>query len=384
MLVKQIYDVLNPAMKQAFGEEAITATNLTDLVSEGNKLVAGAEASVLDKLSYGLLDRIYKVVIGIRKYETSENSVIREYETYGNILEKIYYEPIEAQKNATWDVVNGGTDDPFKITLVGTKVKFFGDRNSWEIPFSITNDQIKSAFTSTSELATFINGLYMIAENSVTAHIEKVCEWTVANFIGEKIHYDSQEEKKGIHVVKLVTNYNALHPTDEVTTENALENKNFLRYMSRVIRNYKEKFKKYSTLFNTEQFKRFTNDNDLKMLIISDVQNAMESVLESDTYHNDMVALSGFEPVAYWQGSGESFDTADCMKIHINTSSGNEVVASGIVGLMFDVDALGVTVWNKETTSQYNGHNKVTNYWKKCDIGLYNDLSENALVFQLV
>ena len=383
MLVNQISGILIPSMKQAFGETAITATNLEGLVSEGNKLVASADSSVLDKLSYGLLDRIYMLAIGIRKYEAATNSVIREYETYGNILEKIYYEPIEAQKNATWEVVNGGTDDPFKITLVGTKVKFFGDRNSWEIPFSITNEQIKSAFTSTSELATFINGLYMIAENSITAHIEKVCEWTVANFIGEKIHYDSQGDKKGIHVIKLVTNYNTLHPTDEVTAENALENKNFLRYMSRIIRSYKSKFKKYSTLFNTEQFKRFTNDGDLKMLIISDVQIAMESVLESDTYHNDMVALQGFEPIAYWQGSGEKFDTADCMKLNITTSSGNVINASGIVGLMFDVDALGVTVWNKETTSQYNGHNKVTNYWKKCDIGLYNDLSENALVFQL-
>lgn len=383
MVVNQIFETLNGAMKQVFGIENIIATDLSGLVSEGNKLIANADADIFDKLTYGLLDRIYRVVVGVRKYEPTNNSVMREFETYGNILEKIYYEPVDAQKNAVWDVVNGGTDDPFKITLVGTKVKFFGDRNSWEIPFSITNDQIKSAFTSVSEMSTFINGLYMIAENSLTAHIEKVTEWTVANFIGEKIHYDSQELKKGIHVVKLVTNYNALYPNDTVTAENALENKNFLRYMSRVIRSYKSKFKKYSTLFNTEQFKRFTNDGDLKMLIISDVQIAMESVLESDTYHNDMVALQGFEPIAYWQGSGEKFDTADCMKINITTSSGNVINASGIVGLMFDVDALGVTVWNKETTSQYNGHNKVTNYWKKCDIGLYNDLSENALVFQL-
>lgn len=383
MVVNQIYETLNGAMKQVFGTENITATDLSGLVSEGNKLIASADASIFDKLTYGLLDRIYRVVVGVRKYEPTNNSVMREFETYGNILEKIYYEPVDAQKNAVWDVVNGGTDDPFKITLVGTKVKFFGDRNSWEIPFSVTNDQIKSAFTSASEMSTFINGLYMIAENSLTAHIEKVTEWTVANFIGEKLHYDSQELKKGIHVVKLVTNYNALYPNDTVAAENALENKNFLRYMSRVIRSYKSKFKKYSTLFNTEQFKRFTNDGDLKMLIISDVQIAMESVLESDTYHNDMVALQGFEPIAYWQGSGDKFETADCMKLNITTSSGNVINASGIVGLLFDVDALGVTVWNKETTSQYNGHNKVTNYWKKCDIGLYNDLSENALVFQL-
>ena len=86
MLVNQISGILIPAMKQAFGETAITATNLEGLVSEGNKLVSSAEASVLDKLSYGLLDRIYMVAMGVRKYKADTNSVIREYETYGNIV----------------------------------------------------------------------------------------------------------------------------------------------------------------------------------------------------------------------------------------------------------------------------------------------------------
>ena len=48
-----------------------------------------------------------------------------------------------------------------------------------------------------------------------------------------------------------------------------------------------------------------------------------------------------------------------------------------------DIDAIGVTVWNNNITSQYNGRGDYTNFWINLEVGLYNDLNENGAVFQL-
>ena len=68
-------------------------------------------------------------------------------------------------------------------------------------------------------------------------------------------------------------------------------------------------------------------------------------------------------------------------KIHVKTSSKNEVEASGILGVMFDVNAVGVANLDRRVTSHYNAKAEFyTNYYK-ADAGYYNDLNENFLVF---
>lgn len=383
MEIKQISAILGDSLKQVFGEESVTATDLTGIVAEGNKLIAGADATIFDKLAYGLLDRVYKVVIGVRKYIPSASNIIRDYETYGAILEKVYYEPINAENNKTWEVTNGSSVDPFTVKLVNTKVKIFSDRTTWEVPFTITEEQIKTAFLSASEMSVFVSGLFDIAENSMSLQVEKVAEFTRANFIGEKIAYDSEETKKGIPVVKLVTDYNTLYPDATVTRDNCLYNKEFLRYASATIRKWQKKLTKYSTLFNNDGFKRFTPVENQRLTFISDFIQQMETYLQSDTFHDEIVKLPQYSELPYWQGTGTKYDTNDCMTINITTSGGKVVNASGIIGIIADEDAMGITIWNERTTSAYNGHGEYTNYFKKADIGLWNDLSENAIVFQL-
>ena len=381
MEIKQISAILGDSLKQVFGEESITATDLTGIVSEGNKLITGADASIFDKLAYGLLDRVYKVVIGVRKYIPSASNIIRDYETYGAILEKVYYEPISAENNKTWELTNGSSVDPFTVKLVNTKVKIFSDRTTWEVPFTITEEQIKTAFLNASEMTVFVSGLFDIAENSMSLQVEKVAEFTRANFIGEKIAYDSEETKKGIPVVKLVTDYNTLYPDATVTRDNCLYNKEFLRYASATIRKWQKKLTKYSTLFNNDGFKRFTPVENQRLTFISDFIQQMETYLQSDTFHKELSEFPSHETVPFWQGSGDYYSFTDVSTIDIKTSGNNTIKATGILGVMFDRDSLGVTNLDRRVTSQYNAKAEFFNNWFKFDAGYFNDMNENFVVF---
>lgn len=388
MKVGEISKIVNEALNEAMGVNtgADVGVEFAQLVDLGRRSIASAGTDMVENLYKSLLDRVYKTILTTRRYIPTDNGIIRDYETYGAILQKVYYEPLRATVNASHGLKNGESVDPFKVTLNVTDVKIFSKRTSWEIPYTVQADaDLRSAFLSEEALCTFIEQLALMAENSMNAQIEAIEQYTICNFIDQKIEY-FKAYPNGVQVVNLLEMYKELNPTTTVNSSTYIYDADFLRFASMTIKLYYNKMAsgKYSILFNTEQCKRFTRPEDARIMLLSDFNTAMETYLQSDTYHKSLVELPQFSTVPYWQGSGDHFDLESCSSISQSLSGSSDPVIrthKGIVGFMFDVDALGITIWNKKTTSQYNGRGEYTNYWLKADIGLFNDLSENAIVF---
>ena len=74
-----------------------------------------------------------------------------------------------------------------------------------------------------------------------------------------------------------------------------------------------------------------------------------------------------------------SFDSIS--QINIKTGSGDTINAKGILAVMFDRDALGVTNLNRRVTTNYNPKAEFFSNWYKFDAGYFNDLNENFVVF---
>src|SRR5699024_12391189 len=97
--------------------------------------------------------------------------------------------------------------------------------------------------------------------------------------------------------------------------------------------------------------------------------------------HNEMTALPNHETVPYWQGSGTGYGFNDVSKISVKTAGNKDVTTSGILGVMFDTQAVGVANLDKRVTTNYNASAEFyTNYYKM-DAGYFNDLNENFVVF---
>lgn len=162
-------------------------------------------------------------------------------------------------------------------------------------------------------------------------------------------------------------------------------NKDFLKFASLVIKKYQARITKMSTLFNQGSKARFTNTNDLHTVLLSDFADSAEVYLMSDTYHNDTVSLPQHETVPYWQGSGKTYDFNDVSSIKVKISNGSkttkDVTQAGIVGVMFDTNALGVSNLNQRTTTSYNARAEFYTNFYKMDAGYFNDLNENFIVF---
>ena len=90
-----------------------------------------------------------------------------------------------------------------------------------------------------------------------------------------------------------------------------------------------------------------------------------------------------YHSIAYSQGAGDSFDFDDTSAINIKLDEQNTISKKGIIGVIYDYEAMGVTLNERRNTSERNNHDEYTNYYNKANIGYFNDMSENGIVFYL-
>ena len=65
----------------------------------------------------------------------------------------------------------------------------------------------------------------------------------------------------------------------------------------------------------------------------------------------------------------------------MKTSSKDEIEITGVLGIIFDRNALGVTNLDRRVTTNYNPRAEFYTNFYKFDAGFYNDLDENFVVF---
>lgn len=393
MNVKQINTIVNSVVNQMNGTADVTSTDLTDVVQLGTELLQPANKSRLDNFLNTLVDRIGKTIISARSYPGVDPAIISDAFEFGAILQKIYVEPQEAEKSDVWGIEDGVTCDPFIIHKPAVKQWLFDGIDTWQVPITIPSEQVKSAFTSAEAMAAFIDGIFTTIENSIALHMESVANMAYANFIGEKLadglgYTGGTSGTPDVHaahnpgqVVNLLSEYKTLTGDSTLTAAKAMQNKDFLKYASQRINLTVKRLAKMSTMFNTTDYQRHTPREFVRCTMLSDFASACQFYLESDTYHNELVALPNYREVNYWQGSGKGYEYTDTSLVDITTASGKVVQQSGVVCLLNDVEAIALTHTNRTSESIYNPRNKTTNYFNNIDIGYMNDLTENGVVF---
>ena len=137
-----------------------------------------------------------------------------------------------------------------------------------------------------------------------------------------------------------------------------------------------------STLFNVGGKARFTPESLLHTVMLADFASAASTYLYSDTFHENYVRLSEAEQVPFWQGSGNAYSFSDVSKVSLaKTAGGNAIDVTGVLCVMFDREALGVTNLDTRVTTNYNAKAEFTNYFYKRDARYFNDFNENFVVF---
>ncbi|NTW91619.1 MAG: hypothetical protein HGA35_06805 [Erysipelotrichaceae bacterium] len=298
---------------------------------------------------------------------------------YGAILEKVTYDGMpEATENETWDLTNGQSYDPNVFTQPTVSAKFFSKRTTFEIPMSYAERQVKSAFNSAAQLNGFFSMIHNGIDKSMTVKTDGLVMRTINNMTAETI-----KDGNGVRAVNLLALYKSKFPLDTtVTAANCTYHPEFIRYAAFIMKLYSDRMSKLSTLFNIGGKERFTSKDLQHVILLAEFESAAGVYLQSDTFHNEFTTLPKAEVVPYWQGSGVDYAYASTSKIHVTpTSGGAAIQQDGILGIIFDRDALGVSNLDRRVTTNYNGKGEFFNNWYKADAGYFNDMNENFVVF---
>lgn len=391
MEVKQIYTLMNSVSSEVLGRTDIVQEDLTGIVDMGTEVF---NANAVDNYVKSLVNHIGKVVFVNRPYSGKVPSVLMDSWEFGSVLEKISADIPEARENKSWELTDGTeySQDVFHKPKVSAK--FFNSRVTFEVPVSITERQVKESFSNATQLNGFISMIHAAVEKSMTIKADALIMRTINNMIAETLNADGEKftpeggstvdysTASTVRCVNLLKLYNdSVKPAPALTAANAITDPEFIRFASYIMGLYADRMQSISTLFNVGRKERFTPKDMLHVVLLSDFAKAAQTYLYSDTYNKEQVLLPNAETVPYWQGSGTVYAFADNSNINVNSSSGANVNVSGVVGVMFDRDALGVSNLDRRVTTNYNAKAEFFNNYYKFDCGYFNDTNENFVVF---
>ena len=374
--VEQIYTLVNETAKESMGEKAIAVKDVSSLIALGDSVLSSA--SDTENFLNTLVDRIARTVFSVRRYETDTEGMVRHPFEFGCIVQKIYVDMPEAKQNNSWEIGKEGYTPVFAPVIKPTaKQKLFKGITTWEVDVTIPDYMLRTAFLNETSMATFIDAIFTAMDNMITLALENNANLTRASFIARKL-----KGAKPCGAINLLHEYNTL-TSASLTVESAMMNAEFLAWASRAINLWVKRMSKMSVLFNEEGYKRHTPKDKIVVNLLQDFTSACDTFLGANTFHDELVKLPMYDSVAYWQGAGESFDFNDTSAINVKIDESTTIAKKGIIGVVYDYEAMGVTLNERRSTSERNNHDEYTNYYNKANIGYFNDMSENGIVFYL-
>lgn len=381
MEIKQVYEIVNTATQEAIGESAVVNEDLSNIVDVGTAIF---NASAFDAYVKSLVNHIGKVIFVNRPYRGSAPSVLMDAWEYGSVVEKISSEMPEAVENESWELTDGASYDPNVFHAPKAEAKFFNKMTTFEIDRSITERQVRQSFSSATQLNAFVSMLFNEVEKSLTVKNDSLIMRTIDNMIVETMYAQYSggaiTGAGGPKAVNLLARYNTQYGKS-LTAAAAILDPDFIRYAAYTMALYVDRLTRMSTLFNIGGKQRFTPKDLQHIVMLSEFRAAADVFLQSTTFHDEYTKLVNAETVPFWQGSGTDYAFSSTGKIDATTVAGHSQTVTGVLGCIWDRDALGVMNFNSRVTTQYNAKAEFTNYFYKRDARYFNDMNENFIVF---
>lgn len=386
MQVTQIYSILNSVTSELLGKTELLSEDLSNLQDLGTELF---NTSSVDNYVKSLVNHIGKVVFVDRVYNGSVPSVMMDSWEFGSVLQKVSCELPDAVENESWELENGRTYNPNVFYKPVVSAKFYNSKVTFEINMSFTEMQVKESFSNANQMNGFLSMLQNSVEKSLTVKIDSLIMRTINRAISETMDksipnasWGNFSTPKAVNLLKL---YNDEYGKSLDSTH-CIYDKDFIKYAAYIISVTKERLSKLSTLYNVGGKDRFTPADSLHCVMLADFRKTIDVFCKSDLMNESFVGVPDSELVPYWQASGRKYNFNDISSIKVKLPTGvgtqtKDVNLSGVLAVMFDKDALGVSNLSRRVTTNYNPKAEFYTNFYKFDAGYYIDLNENVVVF---
>lgn len=389
----QIYSILNSINAQANTGASLVKTS-TDFISYGETI---SSLSDVGKETWfnALFDRIGKTVMDIRAYNAKTIVPLwRDPFDFGATLQKLTPRMMATSEDKAFADPSNVSTDPMAPVVHDVVQRLYTKQDVWQIKDTIPDVQLKTAFLSEERMAAFISGLMLSTQNSIERSLENLANITRSSLIAKTYLAG------GAKVVKLVTAYNTAmgySSSDEgyltPGSEDVLYNRDFLRFASLQIALVFDRIQHLSEIFSAQYYPRFTDKNFLQISVLGAFDDAVTSYLAADTYHEKLNQLPDNNKyiAPFWQATGSTYAFSTASKINLelkpesSAGAGDDIKLekAGIVALINDAEAAGITLDERRVRSIYNPEIEATNYFYKARERYFVDDTQNAVVFTI-
>ncbi|MBO5811435.1 MAG: hypothetical protein J6R32_11530 [Bacteroidales bacterium] len=399
MEYKQIGQILNTVFDDVIGEtEQTVAEDLSNIVEVGHTITSSSQwGNQFENYVKKLIDRVGKVIFRQNDLNLMHLPIFKDSWEFGSIAEKIRVEAPPTKEDQTfelWDIASYDPSDIFTPVLPEVSAKFFNNSTTFAIKITIPKRQLKSAFTSASEMSRFISLIENSIQQKLAIDLLSLEYRTEANLIAEKFLSGNNHSLVNLLYEWLRDVPGAAAAYGNYTKpEDVLTDPFFLRYANMRIGMYRDFIKKPSVLYADGGYINTTSDKQQTLLLLTDFDKALDTWLYSMNRHNDFVELDGYTSVPYWMSGGETDEYSKRSTIHaIPASQGHQtatpdtrivVKMSNILGVLHDERASAITCEHKDVESINVPNNRTINYWYFADANYINDTDENVVVFYL-
>ena len=387
MKVTDASSIVNALYQEMTGSTDITTVDASNIVDIGKTL---QKVTSVDAIYKSIADKVGKVVVKNKLYTGKFPNLLRDGWEFGSIMETLRVKPYTAVNDPSHNPSNGS----YPLTdyqAGGVVAKYFTDYDNFEFVYWKPTDQLWSAFNSMDEMVRFLGAIEVAVANSLTVRLQGLAKTAINNMIAQTIHadfpntasenYNANSYARSINVLKLYNDATG----SSLTVENCRQSAEFLKFFVKLVMNTYDRLQDMSKIFNIDGEDTFTKAEDINLVVLSTVANDIKVNMQSDVYHKDLVSLPNYETVPYWQASGTSYDESVIGEIKVTIKTGDDTTATielpGILGVMFDKNAIGINCEKRKTTTFYHPDLDQTKFFDKYFAQYDNDFSENFVVF---
>lgn len=397
MIVHQASTVLNSLVKQATGQEPITASTPGEFVSVAQTALKTGYDPILNAMSQMWGRTIFSIRPYTRKFKGMEMSLDR----WGNACRKISVaeQPVKDDERFTYPAGydaeqtpadgNGKSVDMFKMNKPDILQTNFYGQSVYENIYTVFRDNLDVAFTGPDEFMRFNSMVAQNRSDKLEQYRETIARGLLVNYIASIL-----EENKAGRVVHLLTEYNA-STGQELTQANVFQPANFKPFMEYVYsriasisRMMTERSEMFQTVINDKHILRHTPPNKQKVYLTSMFMDMFDAMVKANTFHDNYLKYTDYEGVNFWQSINDPTlirATATYTKTDGTVVTGKSAKEQNyIFGVIFDEDALGyaqVNAWNSLTP-----FNPVGGYWNDVDhvnFRTIQDMTEKGVLLLL-
>ena len=379
MKVEDVSTLVNQAAANFSGFEATVNQDLSNIIDFGRSV---EDAMGYDVFFGKLVDQFNTIKFWSRPYVTFAPNVYVEAERFGSIRAMYRTGYLKSQASPVWNLQEGASYDPFVVHKQDVQARFWNDRFSSELePQTIVREQIESAFRNETELMSFIGMLEMARNNSHGRAWDELIMSLFQALIGMCVNAGGMQD------IKLLTEYNTV-ASQSLTVNNALYDEGFIRYAIYRMGIIRDQMRLVTGMFNSTQWETATSPERQKTVMISDFARAAGVYLHDapNQFNTGNLTIPNADIVPAWQGIGTTGSLADRMAINATMVIDKNTITStagGVLAVVYDEWALGVSAYKHTITSQYNPRGQYTNYFDTMFGGFFMSPDENAVVFRL-